>query len=157
MLITTCYYTHISENVLICTHNTSSILANQPTNDILLTHHYAIKCTLNINKNISSELLSFQNLRNIDITHFSLDILSKVDINNFITIEFNTTLSNILDKYVLINNRTIKNGSTIYAILIKNTNFLNNIYIYIYIYNNYILYNTNKNKMNNDNFLLARS
>ena len=90
--------THISGNVLdiIFTHNTSTLLANQPTHFTLLTDHYAIKCTLNINKNISSELLSFRNLRNIDLTQFSIDILSKVDIHNFTTIELNNTLSNLL-------------------------------------------------------------
>ena len=84
------------------------LLANQPTNSTLLTDHYAIKCTLNIKKNISSKLLSYRHLRNIDLTTFSLDILSNLDIHNFTITALNNTLSNLLDTYAPLNNRTIK-------------------------------------------------
>ena len=145
--------THISGNVLdlIFTHNNYILLAKQPTNSTLLTDHYAIKCTLNIKKYISSKLLSYRHLRNIDLTKFSLDILSNLDINNFTITALNNTLSNLLDTYAPLNNRTIK----IYSITPwfnhichtykKNTNILNKIY------------NKNKNTINHDNFLFARS
>ena len=102
-------------------------------------------------KYISSKLLSYRHLRNIDLTKFSLDILSNLDINNFTITALNNTLSYLLDTYAPLNNRTIK----IYSITPwfnhichtykKNTNILNKIY------------NKNKNTINHDNFLFARS